>query len=66
MLFRSEFNNWDNFTIHLPFGSGLVVWGEPILVNFDATKEEMETKRNLLEQKLLKAHKDSKEEVDNK
>ena len=63
---RFEFNNWDNFTINLPFGSGLVVWGEPILVNFDATKEEMEKKRRLLEQKLLKAHKDSREEVDNK
>ena len=43
-----------------------MVWGEPILVNFDATKEEMEKKRRLLEQKLLKAHKDSREEVDNK
>ena len=63
---RFEFNNWDNFTINLPFGRGLVVWGEPILVNFDASKEEMEKKRKFLEEKLLKAHKEAKEEVDNK
>ena len=63
---RLEFNNWDNFTINLPFGRGLVVWGEPILVNYDASSEEMEKKRKSLEEKLIKAHKEAKEEVDNK
>ena len=63
---RFEFNNWDNFTINLPFGRGLVVWGEPILVNYDASSEEMEKKRKSLEEKLIKAHKEAKEEVDNK
>ena len=63
---RFEFNNWDNFTINLPFGRGLVVWGEPILVNYDASSEEMEKKRKSLEEKLIKVHKVAKEEVDNK
>ena len=63
---RFEFNNWDNFTINLPFGRGLVVWGEPILVNCDASEEEMEKKRKFLEERLLKAHKEAQEEVGNK
>lgn len=60
---RYEFNNWDNFTINLPFGKGTVVWGDPILVDPKSSKEEMEKKRQILEKNLLKIFKESKENL---
>ena len=60
---RYEFNNWDNFTINLPFGKGTVVWGDPILVDPKSSKEEMEKKRKILEKNLLKIFKESKENL---
>lgn len=60
---RYEFNNWDNFTINLPFGKGAVVWGDPILVDPKSSKEEMEKKRKILEKNLLKIFKESKENL---
>ena len=38
--------------MHLPFGKGAVIWGDPIFVSKNATKEEVENKRNLLEDSL--------------
>tara|TARA_B100001245_G_C22887419_1_gene427046 strand:+ start:171 stop:860 length:690 start_codon:yes stop_codon:yes gene_type:complete len=49
---RYEFTSWDKFTMHLPFGKGAVIWGDPIFVSKNATKEEVENKRNLLEDSL--------------
>ena len=46
------FFNEIEFTMHLPFGKGAVIWGDPIFVSKNATKEEVENKRNLLEDSL--------------
>ena len=42
---RIQLNNWDKFTINLPFSRGALVWGEPIYVPRDATPEELEAAR---------------------
>ena len=49
---RIQLNNWDKFTINLPFSRGAVVWGEPIYVPRDATPEELEAARLRVEDGL--------------
>jgi len=49
---RIRLNNWDNFTINLPFSKGALVWGEPIYVPRDATPEEIEEARKRVEDGL--------------
>ena len=49
---RIRLNNWDSFTINLPFSKGALVWGEPILVSRDATPEEIEEARQRVEEGL--------------
>ena len=49
---RIKLNNWDNFTINLPFSKGALVWGEPIYVERDATPEEIEAARQSVEDGL--------------
>ena len=61
---RYEFNNWDKFTINLPFGRGCVVWGDPISIKRNASKKEMEEARKILEDKLLEAYEASKRRVE--
>lgn len=61
---RYEFNNWDKFTINLPFGKGCVVWGDPISIKRNASKKEMEEARKILEDKLLEAYEVSKRRVE--
>lgn len=63
---RYEFNNWDNFTLNFPFGKGSVIWGDPIQIKNNATHEEMEQKRILLEEKLNNISKEVIELTDNK
>ena len=45
-------NNWDGTTINLPFGRGIMVGGEPIVVPADADGETMERLRARLEATL--------------
>ena len=45
-------NNWDGTTINLPFGRGIMVGGEPIVVPPDAYGETMERLRARLEATL--------------
>lgn len=49
---RIQLNNWDKFTINLPFSRGALVWGEPIYVPRDATPEEIEAARLSVENGL--------------
>ena len=49
---RIQLNNWDKFTINLPFSRGALVWGEPIYVPRDATPEELEAARLSVENGL--------------
>lgn len=49
---KKVLNSWDNFILPLPFSQVIYIWGEPILVPFDADKEELEKKRILLQERL--------------
>lgn len=51
---RIQLNNWDKFTINLPFSKGAVVLGEPIYVPRDADPETLEAARFSLETALNK------------
>ena len=49
---RVQLNNWDKFTINLPFSKGALVWGEPIYVPRDADPETLEQVRQRIEDEL--------------
>jgi lysophospholipid acyltransferase (LPLAT)-like uncharacterized protein len=49
---RIQLNNWDKFTINLPFSRGAVVLGEPIYVARNANAEEIEAARLAVEYAL--------------
>lgn len=49
---RIQLNNWDKFTINLPFSKGALVWGEPIYVPRDADPEMLEEVRRRVEEEL--------------
>lgn len=49
---RVQLNNWDKFTINLPFSKGAVVLGEPIYVPRDADAETLEAARLSVETAL--------------
>ena len=49
---RYEFDSWDNFTINYPFGSGSLVFGDPIYVDKNSSEEDIENKRLLLQESL--------------
>lgn len=49
---RIRLDNWDNFTINLPFSKGALVWGEPIYVSRDADADELEAARLRVEEGL--------------
>lgn len=49
---RVQLNNWDSFTINLPFSKGALVWGEPIYVPRDADPETLEQVRQKVEDEL--------------
>jgi len=61
---RYEFDNWDKFTINLPFGRGCVVWGDPISIKRNASKKEMEEARKILGDQLLNAYEVSKKRLE--
>ena len=49
---RKLFNSWDRFFLPLPFSRGTILWGTPILVERNASKEKLELYRQQLEQQL--------------
>jgi lysophospholipid acyltransferase (LPLAT)-like uncharacterized protein len=49
---RIQLNNWDKFTINLPFSKGALVFGEPIYVPRDADSETLEAARLSVETAL--------------
>jgi len=49
---RIRLNNWDRFTINLPFSKGALVFGEPIYVPRDADPETLEAARLSVETAL--------------
>ena len=44
--------SWDGFMIPLPFSRGIFLWGEPIVIPRDVTREELEGYRLLLQKRL--------------
>jgi hypothetical protein len=53
---RMDFNSWDHASLGLPFGRGAIVVGEPIRIAKDASSEEAEMKRQLVQKGLDEAH----------
>jgi lysophospholipid acyltransferase (LPLAT)-like uncharacterized protein len=49
---KKIFQSWDHFILPLPFCRVAYVWGEPILVPRHLSKEELEEKRLLLQERL--------------
>jgi len=49
---RRVLNTWDRFVFALPFGGGVLVWGEPVHVAPDAGAEAREVARLQLEARL--------------
>ncbi len=49
---RKIANSWDKSSIHLPFGPASLVVGDAIYVSADATNEEQEAARKLLQDRL--------------
>ncbi|MAB14272.1 MAG: hypothetical protein CMI59_10260 [Parvibaculum sp.] len=49
---RVQLNNWDRFTINLPFSRGALVLGDPIYVARDADEEALEQARQHVEEAL--------------
>lgn len=45
-------NSWDRFLIPKPFTKGVFIWGDPIYVPSETSKEDMRKKLNELEEKL--------------
>lgn len=60
---RIQLDNWDRFTINLPFSRGALVWGEPIYVARDATPEEIEAARLRVEEGLNSVAREAEEIV---
>jgi lysophospholipid acyltransferase (LPLAT)-like uncharacterized protein len=60
---RIQLDNWDRFTINLPFSRGALVWGEPIYVPRDATPEEIEAARLRVEDGLNAVAREAEEIV---
>lgn len=60
---RIQLDNWDRFTINLPFSRGALVWGEPIYVPRDATPEELEAARLRVEDGLNAVAREAEEIV---
>ncbi len=46
--------SWDKLTVPLPFSRGVIVYGEPFLVEKNSGSEQIEQRRVLLEERLKK------------
>ncbi len=49
---RHVISSWDRFLVALPFGRGVLLWGEPLYVPRDADKGTRETLRLELERRM--------------
>lgn len=49
---RWVLGTWDRLVVPLPFSRGVYIWGEPVTVPADATPEQVEAARRLLETRL--------------
>ena len=49
---RRVLSTWDRFIVALPFGRGVLVWGEPIHVPADAGADDLEAVRRQVEATL--------------
>ncbi len=49
---RRVLGSWDRFCVAWPFGSGVIVWGTPVVVARDADDDTRETARATLEAEL--------------
>ncbi|MGB9627467.1 MAG: lysophospholipid acyltransferase family protein [Thermodesulfobacteriota bacterium] len=45
-------NTWDQFLLPYPFSKGVFIWGEPIEVDPNGTRDHLEERRILLEKRL--------------
>jgi lysophospholipid acyltransferase (LPLAT)-like uncharacterized protein len=50
---RIVFNSWDRLILPLPFGRGVLIYGEPIPMHPNQTEEELLMAGELLQQRLL-------------
>jgi lysophospholipid acyltransferase (LPLAT)-like uncharacterized protein len=48
------FNSWDRFMLPMPFASGVLIYGEPIIVSKDASLDEIENLKQQLKSELNK------------
>lgn len=46
-------NSWDRFMVPKPFGRGVVIWGEPIVVPHTSNKEKLEETRAKVEDAMI-------------
>jgi len=53
------FKSWDRFFLPLPFGRGVIIWGEPVQVPAEADRDALEQARARLEAVLVKANQDA-------
>ena len=56
---RFFLNSWDRFLVALPFGKGCFIWGNPIRVKRNISKNEDLKLSNKLEKILLKLTKEA-------
>jgi lysophospholipid acyltransferase (LPLAT)-like uncharacterized protein len=54
---RLDFDSWDKASLGLPFGRGVMVWGEPVRVARDADEAALEAARQAVERSLDAVHK---------
>lgn len=54
--FRIDLNNWDRTSIGIPFGRGAMVVGEPIRIARNASAQDIENARRMVEQQLDDVH----------
>jgi len=51
--------SWDRFILPLPFGRGVIVWGEPILLSADTDHDTIEAGRLAIEAALNRLSEDA-------
>jgi lysophospholipid acyltransferase (LPLAT)-like uncharacterized protein len=49
---RHQISNWDRLLVPLPFGRGVVKWGEPVEIARDANEAAVEDTRRTLEERM--------------
>ena len=49
---KKVFKTWDRFILPYPFSKGVFVWGEPIYVDRNADRKDLEEKRLFVEKRL--------------